>query len=308
MTAGKMHDDEIDTSISLVTCLLAQQFPHWANLHIEPVRSAGTDNALYRLGDEMVVRLPRIHWAVDQIDKEQEWLPRLAPHLPVAVPAQLAKGKPGEGYPWDWSICRWVDGENMTFEGLADPCRAAEDVAHFIGALQRIDTTGGPTPATHNLSRGKPLATRDAQTREAIAALRGTIDTDAATAAWEAALEAAEWNHPPVWFHGDMLPGNLLFKQDRLSGVIDFGTLGVGDPACDLMIAWSLFAGESREVFRATLAVDDATWARGRGWALSQALIFIPYYVNTNPVGVACARHAIDEVLAGYRASDRMGR
>jgi aminoglycoside phosphotransferase (APT) family kinase protein len=129
------------------------------------------------------------------------------------------------------------------------------------------------------------------------------IDVDAATAAWETALGAPAWHGPPVWVHGDLLPGNLLVKQGRLSAVIDFGGLGVGDPACDLMIAWGLFSSESRDVFRAALAVDDATWARGRGWALSQALIFIPYYLDTNPVGVGHARRAIDEILANHSAS-----
>jgi aminoglycoside phosphotransferase (APT) family kinase protein len=145
---------------------------------------------------------------------------------------------------------------------------------------------------------------RDTPTRKAISALQGILDNDAVTAAWEAALQAPEWNDAPVWFHGDMLPGNLLFERGRLKAVIDFGALGVGDPACDLMIAWNLFSGESRDVFRAALAVDDATWARGRGWALSQALIFIPYYLNSNPVGVGYARRAIEEALADHGASD----
>jgi aminoglycoside phosphotransferase (APT) family kinase protein len=242
-----------------------------------------------------------------QIDKERQWLPRLAPHLPLAIPVQLAKGKPGEGYPWHWSVYRWLEGENATIDRIADPNQAAIDLAQFITALQRIDTTGGPPPGPHDLSRGKPLAMRDTYTREAIAALHGMIDSDAVTAAWEAALQAPEWNRAPVWFHGDVLPGNLLFERGRLSAVIDFGALGVGDPACDLMIAWGLFSGESRDMFRAALAVDEAMWARGRGWALSQALIFIPYYLDTNPVGVGNARRAIDEVLADHRASGYMG-
>ncbi len=299
MTAKKMHVDEVDTDISLVARLLAAQFPQWAALSIKQVCSAGTDNALYRLGDNMVVRLPRIYWALDQIDKERQWLPRLAPHLPLAIPVQIAKGKPGEGYPFHWSIYRWLEGTNAASDRMADLNQAAVDLAQFITALQQIDTAGGPLPG----SRGKPLATRDTYTREAISALHNMIDTDAATAAWEAALQAPEWNRAPVWFHGDMLPGNLLFERGRLSAVIDFGAMGVGDPACDLMIAWNLFSGESRNMFRAALAVDDATWARGRGWALSQALIFIPYYLDSNPVGVGYARRALEEALADYRAN-----
>jgi aminoglycoside phosphotransferase (APT) family kinase protein len=297
MTAGKMHVDEVDTDASLVSRLLAAQFPQWADLPIEPVHSAGTDNALYRLGNDMAVRLPRIRWATG-VDKEHEWLRKLAPFLPLAIPVPLAKGQPGEGYPWQWSVYRWLEGESATIERIADPRQAATELAQFISALQGIDATGWPPPGPPNASRGVPLAMRDRYTRKAIAALRGMIDVDTATAAWEAALGALVWHGPPIWVHGDLLPGNLLVKQGRLSAVIDFAGLGVGDPACDLMIAWGLFSGESRDMFRAALAVDDATWARGHGWALSQALIFIPYYLDTNPAGVANARRTLDEVLA----------
>jgi len=293
MPSDKMHADEVDTDVSLVCRLLAAQFPHWADLPIEPVQSAGTDNAIYRLGDDMAVRLPRIHWATGQVEKEHRWLPRLAPHLPLAIPVPLAKGKPAEGYPWDWSVCRWLEGENATLERIADLRQAATDLAEFVAALQRIDATNGP-PA----GRGVPLAMRDAETRTAIADLHGMLDTDAATAAWEAALEAPAWDRAPVWFHGDLLPGNLLFERGRLSAVIDFGCLGVGDPACDAMVAWTLFSAETRGVFRAALPVDDATWSRGRGWALSVGLIALPYYKDTNPVLAGIAQNAIDEVLA----------
>src|SRR5262245_36274599 len=193
MTTGKMHVDEVDTSVDLVARLLAAQFPQWASLPLAPVPSAGTDNALYRLGAEMVVRLPRIDWAVGQAEKERQWLPMLAPFLPLAIPVQLAIGAPGEGYPWPWSVYRWLAGESATFERLADPCQAAHDLAHFITALQQIDTTNGPRAVEHKL-RGRPLALRDTQTREAIAAMQGMIDTDALTGIWEAALQAPEWD------------------------------------------------------------------------------------------------------------------
>ena len=296
MPTGKMHAGEVDTGASLVRRLLATQFPHWANLPLEPVESAGTDNAIYRLGDEMAVRLPRIHWATGQAEKEHLWLPKLAPLLPLSIPAPLAMGTPGEGYPWHWSVYRWLEGENATIERIADPRQAATELAQFIAALQRIDPTDGP-PA----GRGVPLVLRDTAMRTAIAAVHGMLDTDAVTAAWEVALEAPEWDRSPVWAHGDLLPGNLLVERGRLSAVIDFGGLGVGDPACDLMIAWSLFSGESRDVFRAALVVDDATWERGRGHALSQALIFIPYYLDTNPVGVSNARRTVAAVLAEHK-------
>jgi aminoglycoside phosphotransferase (APT) family kinase protein len=210
MSAGKMHVDEVDIDVPLVHRLLAAQFPQWAALPLEPVRSAGTDHALYRLGSDMAVRLPRIHGATGQVDKEYQWLPRLAPLLPLTIPVPLAKGAPGEGYPWHWSVYRWLEGETATRERLADPRKAATDLAQFIAALQRIDPTGGPPPGSHNSGRGVPLVMRDARTRAAIASLDGTLNADAVTAAWDAALQAPEWHGPPVWLHGDLQPGNLL--------------------------------------------------------------------------------------------------
>ncbi len=254
------------------------------------------------LGEDMAVRMPRIQSATAQIDKEHHWTPRLTPHLPLAIPVPLANGAPAEGYPWRWSVCRWLAGENATIARIADLRRAATDLAQFVAALQQIDPTAGPAPGAHNFGRGAPLATRDDATRTAIASLAGLIDTDAVTSAWNAALEAPAWNRPPIWIHGDLMPGNLLVKGGRLSAVIDFGCMGVGDPACDLIVAWTLFSGERRNVFRAALSVDNATWARGRGWALSWALIFIPYYLDSNPAGVSTARHTIDEVLADHNS------
>jgi len=291
-----MHADEIHTDAQLVARLLAGQFPQWAHLPIEPVSSAGTDNALYRLGDDLVVRLPRIHWAVESLDKEHRWLPRLAPLLPVAIPIPLVKGAPAEGYPWHWSVYRWLDGENPTIDHHGDSRRLAGELASFLTALQRIDPTDGP-PA----GRGGPLAARDEPTRAAIDALRGMIDTDAATAAWEAALQVPPWTLPPVWVHADLAPGNVLLVGQRLGGVIDFSGLGLGDPACDLAIAWNLLPEGVRDLFRTTLQVDDATWARGRGWALSIALIQLPYYRETNPALAASARHVIREVLVDHQ-------
>jgi aminoglycoside phosphotransferase (APT) family kinase protein len=303
MSTGKMHVDEVDTDISLVVRLLSAQFPQWADLPIKPVPSAGTDNALYRLGDDMAVRLPRIHWAAGQVNKEHEWLPRLAPFLPLAIPMPLAKGEPGEGYPWHWSVCRWLEGENATSERITDPRQAAIDLAQFVAALQKIDATGGPPPGPDNSFRGEPLAMRDTGTREAIVTLRGILDAKAATALWNAAIEAPAWHGPPVWIHGDLQSGNLLAVAGRLSAVIDFGCLGVGDPACDVMAAWLFLPAETRAVFRNALQVDDATWARGRGWALWFGLIALPYYQSTNPVLAGIAHRAIEEVLADHRAA-----
>jgi aminoglycoside phosphotransferase (APT) family kinase protein len=305
MPAEKMHANELDTDVSLVGRLLAAQFPHWADLPIEPVDSAGTDNALYRLGEDMAVRLPRIHAAVGQVEKEQRWLPKLAPLLPLAIPLPLAKGAPAQGYPWEWSVYRWLEGETATIERITDLGQAATDLAQFIAALQRIDPTDGPLPGEHNSYRGVPLATRDAETRAAVASLHSLIDVGAVGAVWGAALEAPVWQGSPVWLHGDLLSGNLLAAQGRLSAVIDFGCLGVGDPACDVMVAWTYLSAGTRDAFRAALPVDDATWARGRGWALSVGLVALPYYQTTNPVLAGIARNAIDEVLADHASTVR---
>ena len=295
-----MHDGEVHTDEALVKRLITAQFPQWADLPILRVRSAGTDNALYRLGEDKVVRLPRIDWAIGQVEKESYWLPKLAPFLPFALPVPLVKGKPGEGYPWEWAVYQWLEGESASPENIPDLSQMAQDVARFISALQHIDTTNAPLAMEQGL-RGAPLSTRDEDTREAIAVLKDKIDSKLALTIWEESLHAPEWDKEPVWFHGDLLPGNLLVKDGRLHAVIDFNGLGAGDPACDLMLAWGLFSGESRETFRNVLGVDAATWARGRGHALSQAVIFIPYYLNTNPVGVANALRTVNEILAEYK-------
>lgn len=293
-----MHADELHTDATLVRRLLAAQFPQWAALPVERIPSSGTDNALYRLGGDMVVRLPRIHWAVAGVDREQEWLPRVAPFLPVPVPVPLARGEPAEGFPWPWSVCPWLAGENPVVDRIRDARSLATDLAQFVAALQRIDSAGGPAAG-----RGVPLAMRDEPTRTALAALRGAVDSEGVTAAWDAALQTPAWSGPPVWVHGDLAPGNLLLDGGRLTGVIDFGGLGVGDPACDLMVAWNLLPADARRAFRAESGVDDATWTRGRGWALSVALIQLPYYRDTNAALAASARHVIREVLADSAAA-----
>ncbi|MEU5953732.1 aminoglycoside phosphotransferase family protein [Streptomyces sp. NPDC047525] len=300
MSPAKMHADEADIDTPLVRRLLAAQFPEWAGLKVDPVESNGTVNAIYRLGDDMAVRLPRIEGGVEDVQREMLLLPRLAPSLPLAIPAPLGEGAPGEGFPWPWYVYRWLEGENPAVGGLDEPGLFAADLAEFVMALQRVDP--GDAPRAY---RSGPLARRDADTREAIAQLHGVIDTDAATAAWEAALRAPRWDGPPVWVHADLQPGNLLTADGRLSAVIDFGCMGHGEPAVDLITAWSLLTADARKEFRAALGVDDATWARGRGWALSIALIELPYYRTRNATIARIARHVIGEVLADHAAVDR---
>jgi aminoglycoside phosphotransferase (APT) family kinase protein len=293
-----MSVTKIDINASLVRRLIAAQFPQWAHLPIKPVESGGWDNRTFHLGDDMTVRLPSAAGYAAQPEKEQQWLPRLAPFLPLPIPVPLAKGVPADGYPWQWSIYRWLDGENATIERIADLCRFATELAQFLVALQRIDPAGGPPPGWHNFHRGGSLAIYDSQTCQAIATLAGTIDSTAATAAWEAALKAT-WHGAPVWLHGDVSAGNLLVTGGRLSAVIDFGCSAVGDPACDVTIAWTLFSKESREAFRTALALDSATWSRGRGWALWKALITLAEHIDTNPLEAGKARTVLNEVLSG---------
>jgi aminoglycoside phosphotransferase (APT) family kinase protein len=291
---AKMHDGELDIGLPLVARLVASQFPRWAELPLRPVAPAGTDNAIFRLGDTMAVRLPRIDWAIDQPVKEREWLPVLAPHLSLAIPEPLALGEPGHGYPWHWSVCTWLPGDTATAEHLGSPREVADDLARFVRELETIDTDGGPAPA----GRGEPLATRDVDTRDAIAKLGDAIDTSRVEAIWEAAVGAPLWSRPPVWLHGDLDARNLLATDGRLSGVLDFGALAVGDPAADVMVAWKMFGANDRASFRSILDVDDAIWLRARGWVLSQALMILSYYtLETNRILVTEAQRWMREVL-----------
>lgn len=246
----------------------------------------------------MLARLPRVARVAEQVEKEQRWLPVLAPRLPLAIPRPLAQGEPGCGYPWRWSVYGWLKGENAVAAPIDDRLRAAADLGRFVAALRGVDASGGPAPGAHNFFRGVPLEARDAVTRDAFASLRGEIDVHTAAAAWDAALRAPPWGGVPVWIHGDLQPGNLLVRDGALAAVIDFGGLAVGDPACDLAVAWSFFSGAAREAFWRAVGADDASWARGRGWALSIAAIALPYYRDTNPVLAAISRRALAEVLA----------
>ncbi|MGO4727692.1 MULTISPECIES: aminoglycoside phosphotransferase family protein [unclassified Inquilinus] len=297
-----MPDEEaVRIDEALVARLVATQFPHWADLPIRPVQFGGWDNRTFHLGDRMTVRLPSSAAYVLQVEKEHRWLPLLAPVLPLPIPAPLAKGAPGEGYPWPWSVYRWLDGETAAAGRIADLSGFATALGRFLVALKRADATDGPPAGPHNFFRGGSLAVYDAETRQAIAALGGRIDGAAATAVWDAAL-AATWHGDPVWFHGDISVGNLLVQDGRLSAVIDFGTSGVGDPACDLVIAWTRFDGDSRAAFRAALPSDPATWARGRGWALWKALIVYAQLPGTtpDPVEAEKSRRVIDAVLEDH--------
>ncbi len=283
---------------ALARRLVTTQFPQWADLPIRPVSAGGWDHSSFHLGEHMMVRLPNAAEYSAQVDKEHRWLPRLAPSLPLPIPTPLAMGEPASGYPWKWSIYRWIEGDTAALGRIDDLSDFATSLAQFLIALQRIDPTDGPRPGPHNFYRGGSLATYDAETRQAITVLNGRIDAAAATEVREAALKST-WERSPVWIHGDVSAGNLLMQAGRLSSVIDFGMLGVGDPACDLSIAWTLFGGASREAFHAMLSLDQGTWARARAWTLWKALIVAADLTKTNAVEAARPWHVIDEVLKG---------
>ncbi len=300
MSSGKMHANEVHVDLSLVSELIAVQFPQWASLPLQSFVSAGTSNAIYRLGDDMVVRLPRTPSSATQVAKEQRWLPQLAPLLPLTIPLILAHGVPTDSYPCPWSIYQWIEGDNAVIERLTDPFHAAATLGQFVSAMQKIEITDGPLAGAHNFFRGTPLRIHDEDIRIALQSLDGIIDISAATLSWEAALQAPEWKGRPSWIHGDLHVGNMLAKDGRLSAVIDFGGLGMGDPACDVMAAWTYLPAKTRHIFREAIGADDATWVRGRGWALYLGVIALPYYQFSNPALAEIARRAINEVLTDH--------
>jgi aminoglycoside phosphotransferase (APT) family kinase protein len=276
--------------------LIESQFPQWKDLSIEPVAFSGWDNRTFHLGKQMLIRMPKREEYALQVEKEQKWLPKLSPHLPLPIPTPLAMGHPGCGYPWKWSIYPWLEGETASAQPVEDLCQFAADLAQFLIAFHRIDTTGGPIPGLHSFYRGGPLSVYDADTRRAIALLADKIDTQSSLQVWETAL-GTTWHKPPVWVHGDISVGNLLVKKGKLSGVIDFGQLAIGDPACDLMIAWTFFKGESRAVFRQLLSLDAQTWERARAWTLWKSLIVAAGFSNPNNAESKQSWRIIEEVL-----------
>ncbi|XVV08526.1 aminoglycoside phosphotransferase family protein [Actinoplanes sp. CA-131856] len=281
---------------ALAAGLLEAQFPQWAGLPLRAVEQGGSDHVIFRLGDELAVRLPRHEGAIGQAVKESVWLPRMAPALPLAVPEPVAVGRPGLGYPWHWSVARWLDGEVATVD-LADSPEAAGALAAFLRSLQRFPLDGAPP------GDGPPLPERDRETRRAIANVAGVFDAAALTSVWQTALDAPAWDRPPVWFHGDFHIGNVLTVAGRVSAIIDFGGLGAGDPARDMMMAYTLLSGSSRPVFRDALGVDDATWARGRGWALTTGLNAYCSYAATDARVATQTTRQITETVTDLRLS-----
>ncbi len=322
-----MHEGEVRIDAALVERLVADQLPHLADRPIRTIPATGTMNAIYRLGDDLCVRLPRLKDSADRGERELHWLPRLARHLTLPIPEPVATGAPGAGYPFRWAVYRWIDGTTRADHPTGDETQLAADLAAFVLELRAIDTTAAPRAGRRPLAQldaatraaiaasgdeierheataappagRRPLAQLDGATRAAIAASGDEIDRHAVTAAWDRALTAPAWDGERAWIHNDLLPTNLLVEPStgRLSAVIDFGGAGAGDPAGDVVPAWSVFGPTGRDPYRAALGVDDGTWARARGYALHQAALIIPYYAGTNPGLVSVALRTIGQVL-----------
>jgi aminoglycoside phosphotransferase (APT) family kinase protein len=286
----------------MVRRLIARQFPQWAHLPVRPVATNGWDNQTFHLGDRMSIRLPTAREYALAVDKEHRWLPILAPRVPLPISVPLVKGRPDEGFAFHWSVYEWIDGEPAGIDAIDDLTEFADSLAAFLAALRHVDPTGGPGPGLHNWFRGGPLQVCDAQTRRAVELLDGHIPRETVTAIWRSSL-SAPWEDRPVWFHGDVALGNLLVRDGALAAVIDFGTCGVGDPACDLAIAWTVLSGTSRDAFRVRLGLDPSTWTRGRGWALWKALISYAGALHNDRGAAAEAKRVIDEVLIEYSLS-----
>ena len=284
-----MHTDELDLDEALVSRLLAAQFPQWADLPLSRVEPAGTVNAIFRLGDVLALRLPRRKGPTEPGGKELDWLPTLAPLLPLEIPVPVTQGRPSADYPWFWDVYTWVDGETAPLEEI-DAIQAARDLAALVAAMQQVDPAGAPP------GRGIPLAERDPEFRHWLARFDGD---PAAAVEWERALAAPPWEGPPVWHHGDLDARNWLVRDGRICAVIDWGSMGVGDPACDVMVAWKLHSLEARDAFREALPTDGATWERARGWAVSQAVAALSYYTpETNPTLYREAESWLELVLS----------
>jgi aminoglycoside phosphotransferase (APT) family kinase protein len=296
----KMHADELDIGESLARSLISSQFPDLSHLPIRKIASDGTENTIFRLGDDLAIRLPRVAGAARQAEREVLWLPRLANHLPLALPEPIELGRPTTEFPHHWAICRWLEGENAFVRPVDDLTVAARTLARFVQSLRRAPVDGDGSLVAAASGRGVDLIHRDKQTRAAIAECEGLTDITTLAGIWDHALATPAWRGPPVWVHGDIHVGNLLTSGGRITGIIDWGCLGMGDPACDLTVAWSMMDRESRAIFRAELGIDEATWIRGRAWAISVAVIALPYYIETNPLLVAIARHSIAEALADF--------
>lgn len=283
----------IDTN--LVKTLIKEQYLNFSDLKIVEVENSGNDNRTFHLGDSMLVRLPSGKEYASQIEKEMYWLPKLSPYILLDIPLPLFKGNPTKEYPFNWGIYKWIEGETLTYKDILNLDLLAIDLAKFLKELQSIDATLGPKAGKHNFYRGGSLNIYDNETRIALKNLKNIFDTNSLENIWKKCLKS-KYTNKPVWIHGDIAVGNLLIKDGRLSGVIDFGILGTGDPACDYVIAWTFFSSKSREIFKNHLNCDEETFERAKGWALWKALISYDIE-NPNSYISKWAEKCINEIL-----------
>ncbi len=296
MSRNKMHADEVDISPELIRSLLLKQFPQWADLTLRVMQPEGTDNAMYKLGNDKLVRLPKTEGSSLNIEKEIACLPKLGPQLPIPIPKIIGKGMPDSGYPFPWLVCDFLEGSNPDKEGMIDENMAAADLGAFVKAMQKIQPVNGP-----KCRRGTPLSNRSKEVKQFIPLLNEIYDEELLRKLWDSASRAPIWSKDPVWIHGDLHAGNLLAKDKKIVGVVDFGLAGIGDPACDMMVAWALLSSKNREIFRSIVQPDDDTWHRGRGWALFLGIVGYPYYRDTNPIFARIAKRALDEAIADWK-------
>jgi len=293
--------DQLEITVSLVADLIAEQFPHWSHLSIKPVAYGGHDNRTFHLGEEMLIRLPSAEKYAAKVQIEQKWLPLLAPHLSYAIPQPIAMGNPSQQYPWHWSIYRWLEGNSANTLYIDDIHLSviAAQLAQFLNELHKIPPMDGPTPGLHNFYRGDSLEAYDSETQHALVHLHGIVDVDTITDAWKQAL-SSQWSKSPVWIHGDLSVGNILIKDNRLTAVIDFGGMGVGDPACDLVIAWIFLKQESRQIFKSLVNLDRKTWERAQGWALWKALITLVPLQDVTCAEAVKQKQIIEDIIAEH--------
>lgn len=268
---------------------------------MSPVEFSGHDNCTFRLGEELLIRLPSAERYVAQVEKEQMWLPKLSPRLEMKIPSPVAMGQPNNDYPWPCSIYNWIEGDSVNTITLSntDLNQLAVDLAKFLKALQKIDPCGGPVAGEHNYHRGGLLSVYDESTKESLSKLGSFFDIELASQLWSTALSSS-WQYPAVWVHGDVASGNLLVKDNKLTAVIDFGCMGIGDPACDLVIAWTLFSEGSRALFKKHMELDAATWQRARGWALWKAAFELAGFESKNNKEAQQRLNIITNVLQEY--------
>lgn len=276
--------------------MVARAFPQWSGEAITPVHAAGTAHALFRLGTDKVVRIPRDRAAAAHVAAQDAVLATFA-GLPLEVPRVLATAGPVANCPFAWSVLGWIEGQDAARAQVADWTVTACALGEFVAAMRDCDTGAGAVSGPRSAYRGAGLVAVDGWMRGAITAIADLFDAKAMTAAWEVALAVPPWPGPPGWVHGDLHPANLIVRDGRLAAVIDFGLASLGDPACDLAPAWTFLPAPSREAFRVAAGLDAAAWQRGRGWALYAGAIALAHYRETNPTLARMGRAAVAEVL-----------